>query len=172
MRTTFDAAILGSNMSARAGYCAECGADTWLRDGGGCVRGHDPRSVESARVVPLPAELDRFNWGAFFFPVLWPLVKGPAVWAAAFFGLGVLENLIDEAVPASWWPLTGAILLADLALLIWYARNANRLLWDKKPWTIEPQSFSRSARTWGWVGFGITVGVLTIAIGIGFAFAR
>lgn len=63
-------------MRARAGYCQECGEDLWLREGGGCVRGHDPHSVLSAREILLPPELDRFNWGAFFFPIPWALVKG------------------------------------------------------------------------------------------------
>jgi len=158
-------------MTARAGYCAECGGDAWLRDGGGCVRGHDPRSVASARIVPLPAELDRFNWGALFFPVLWPLVKGPATWAAVFFVLGVVENALESVLPESWWPLLVVIGLVDLVLLVWYARNANRLLWDKRPWKMEPQAFRKSARTWGWVGLGITVGLPLLIVGVLLALA-
>lgn len=143
-------------MAARAGFCSECGKDVWLKDGGGCVRGHDPQSVEVARQVPLPAELDTFNWGAFFFPVLWPLFKGPAGWAGLFFLIGVVESMLGEVLPVRWWPLIAAVLAADFAVLLWYGRNANRLLWVKTPWKVDQAALLKAQRTWGIVGLSIT----------------
>ncbi|MHB1345480.1 MAG: hypothetical protein ACYCX3_14165 [Thermoleophilia bacterium] len=152
-------------MAARAGLCSECGEDVWLRDGGGCIRGHDPQSVEAARQVPLPPEIDKFNWGALFFPVLWPLFKGPAGWAGLFFLIGLVESLLGEVLPAGWWPLSAAVLAADLAVLLWYARNANRLLWEKTPWKVDQVALLKSQRMWGIVGLSIT-GVYVLLFGV------
>jgi hypothetical protein len=140
-------------VTARAGHCTECGEDTWLRTGGGCIQGHDPRCVQSARVVPLPASLDHFNWGAFFFPVIWPLVEGPYIWAGVFFGLGLLGNLIGAATRAAWVPYVGAVwALGTLGLHIWYARNANRLIWEWHPERVDVAGFPLKERRWARIG--------------------
>ena len=149
-------------MAARAGYCLECEGDVWLKDGGGCVQGHQPVSVQSARIVPLPAELDRFNWGAFFFPVLWPLAKGTPAWAGLFFAIGLVGRMINAVTPADWWPVYLLMLAADLALTVWYGRNANRLLWEKRAWTITPPALLKSARSWGVAGLLVNGGVLAL----------
>lgn len=156
--TAFDGPCVagGVRMAARAGFCSECGEDVWLKDGGGCVRGHDQQSVMVARQVPLPDQLDKFNWGAFFFPVLWPLFKGPAGWAGFFFLIGLVESLLGEFLPVGWWPLNVGVLAADLAVVVWYARNANRLLWVKTPWKVDQVALLKSQRTWGIVGSSIT----------------
>lgn len=163
MREAFREQI-GGNVAARAGYCAECAADVWLRDGGGCIHGHAAQSVESARLVPLPAELDRFNWGAFFFPVLWPLAKGPTVWAGVFLALRIADALIFEPLSEAWWPLGMLAAVGHLALGIWYARNANRLLWEWRPWRIDPAALAKSQRVWGLNGLLLNVGLVVLVV--------
>lgn len=140
-------------MTARAGYCTECGQESWLRPKGGCIRGHDPRSILHFREVPLPPEVDRFNWGAFFFPLLWPLVNGPARWAgillAGYLGLALVYQLSPET------PVTLILLLIMLAAVVWFGRSANRLLWDAAPWAAEPQRLLKNQRIWGVAGLVI-----------------
>ncbi|MDO8963733.1 MAG: hypothetical protein Q7W30_04485 [Coriobacteriia bacterium] len=145
-------------MTARAGFCADCGEDVWLKDGGGCIFNHNPASVRDARLVPLPQELDRFNWGAFFFPVLWPLVKGPIKWAGIVFGLGFLINVTSEFISPYWWPLSLMLGIGELALSIWFARNANRLLWEDRAWAVDVEPLLKSQRKWARVGIVLTVG--------------
>lgn len=39
---------------ARAGYCAECGANTWVNDDGTCARGHAASSVSGVYETEMP----------------------------------------------------------------------------------------------------------------------
>ena len=154
-------------MAARAGYCTECGEDVWLRDGGGCIRGHAAQSVQSARRVSPPSEIDKFNWGAFFFPVLWPLVKGPIGWAGVFFAIGVIDAVLWEPLSTMWWPLAALLTIGEVAAGIWYARNANRLLWERRPWQVDPAALARSQRAWGLTGLLLNVGFIALGLLLG-----
>ena len=40
---------------AKAGYCAQCGANVWLKDDGGCINGHDASQVSNAYEADMPA---------------------------------------------------------------------------------------------------------------------
>jgi len=40
---------------AKAGYCSECGANTWLQADGSCTNGHSPACISGAYDAPLPA---------------------------------------------------------------------------------------------------------------------
>lgn len=140
-------------MTVRAGYCTECGLDVWLREDGGCISGHESFRILDDWEVPLPTELDKFNWGAFFFPILWPLSKGPIAWAGILFALSSVLLLLG--------PL---YFVADFLLRVWYGRNANLLLWNKAAWLVDPAALRRSQTTWGITGVLILLSGIALLI--------
>ena len=40
---------------AKAGFCALCGANVWLREDGGCVNGHDASQISGVYEADMPA---------------------------------------------------------------------------------------------------------------------
>jgi len=40
---------------AKAGNCAECGANVWLREDGGCMNGHDASKITGVYEADMPA---------------------------------------------------------------------------------------------------------------------
>jgi hypothetical protein len=41
---------------AKAGYCAQCGANVWLREDGGCINGHDASQVSNVYEAQMPTQ--------------------------------------------------------------------------------------------------------------------
>jgi hypothetical protein len=41
---------------AKAGLCAQCGANVWLREDGGCVNGHDASQISGVYEADMPAQ--------------------------------------------------------------------------------------------------------------------
>jgi hypothetical protein len=118
----------------------------------------------------VPAELDRFNWGAFFLAPVWAGVHG--VWWAVVALLGP-PLLVGGIVTALWMrgQVGDSVLIATRYVfrdvLFWiaaavFARHANRLAWPVIRPTYDPEHFRVASRRWAWAG-----GLLA-AVGYGF----
>lgn len=141
----------------RAGWCRECGAWVWVTGNGGCPQGHAPDSVshhydsEPRAVVeiaepfgegPMPALVQRFNWGAFLIPALWGVAYGTwtlvALWAIALLVplvLSVMAGMTNGIAGVSASTAVGVTVASDALIAfirLWSGANANRLYWQRE----------------------------------------
>lgn len=83
----------------------------------------------------IPAELDRWNWGAFFLNWIW--------------GIG----------NSTWIALLALIPLVNLVMMIVLGFRGSRWAWRNRAWRSADQ-FRRSQRAWGIAGFVVWLVVL------------
>lgn len=134
----------------RAGWCRECRRWVWVNENDECQFGHSADCVESVHEVEqapqrkvgdgdFPAELDRFNWGAYLLPVVWGAVYG--VWPLiGAWGLALLSSMfLYGLVPAvNEVPEVRGFIMASIgvsmvvsAVRLWAGYRANRLMWKR-----------------------------------------
>lgn len=133
-------------------------------------------------VGEMPAEIYRFNWGAFFLPQFWGLVYGSLpillVWLGALLSPVILASLFstgDDWVPAS--VLVGVSVVSEIiagSARLWAGVNATRLLWKRDATRLElvpglrprfsVERFVSRQRVWGVAGAAL-MGIFT-AVGI------
>jgi hypothetical protein len=81
-----------------------------------------------------PSELDRFCWGAFFFPWLWA-IRRRVWWLLAVWAVQILSGpLILRFLPAKtdspvWQAFSMIASVVLLAFFVWLGVNGNRLAW-------------------------------------------
>lgn len=149
----------------RAGWCRECGEWVWTDESGSCQNGHDAECVErvyEAEPLPaempaeqpfgvgeMPAELDRFNWGAFCMFGVWGIVYGVPqlvlLWASTLLFPLALVALASAggATEGERLSVTAVIISSVLAdafvafARIWAGANANRLSWARERTRLE-----------------------------------
>ena len=139
-----------------AGWCRECGEWVWVDQDGACQHGHGSECVEDVHeqqdpdrmdrafgAGSMPAELHRFNWGAFFVPVAWGVIHGawPVVtaWvAAALIPVAVAAALGTEGGLLGSLVLTTVVAEVSSGVVrLWCGVNANRVLWRKEALRLE-----------------------------------
>jgi hypothetical protein len=126
----------------------------------------------------MPAELNRFNWGAFLLPMIWGVVYGSwqvlGVWALALIAPLVLATAIGGA--SSLLPnvvlVTVASEVASGLARLWAGANANQMSWRRDALRLEVlpnarprfsvERFKHRQRLWTIWG-GVLVGVGSIA---------
>jgi hypothetical protein len=139
-----------------AGWCRECGEWVWVDEDGQCQHGHgagclqdiheqqDPDEADRGfGVGSMPAELHRFNWGAFFVPIAWGVVHGAwpvvAVWAAAALIPVAIAGIFgaDGSLFGNLVLTTVAAEISSGVVRLWCGVNANRVLWRREAVRIE-----------------------------------
>ncbi|MHB1342654.1 MAG: hypothetical protein ACYC77_03680 [Coriobacteriia bacterium] len=183
---------------AKAAWCAECGDWAYVRSDGCCVAGHPASSLRGHYETPdvpgpavgaptvdlpqfgvgdMPAEVARFNWGAFCLTGIWGIAHGAwplvGLWVAALVVPFALSFSVGVAVGALGMQFTlsmviGLAVLGEafvLAVRLWAALNADRLAWtnDARRFAAGQRTSPRSSvpkyiadqRTWGRAGLFI-----------------
>lgn len=110
-----------------------------------------------------PAELNKFNWGAFFLSWIWGI--GHGVWIALLIFLfnffPMIASLIGLLITSIVGEGIGSIVTSILTIvslviifgfLIWLGRNGNRLAW-KAGRVKDIESYKKAEKTWALVGF-------------------
>ncbi len=127
---------------------------------------------------PLPGELDRLNWNAFFWGTYWPLAYRIWPWFWGLFALRVagivfffrFNRLTPAPSTASVVAVVATWAALNLGLDVLLALNANRLLWERRGWasnTAPPQSVRAYLATQQrWAKFGIAALVVTYSLGL------
>lgn len=182
----------------RAGWCRECGEWIWVDEEGACQHGHDADCVTGIHEASpmsrdrglgegdLPAELKRFNWGAFLLTFFWALAYG--AWPVMTLWLiGTMTPLVllifvgaggESAIAASGVGITVISEIVSGIIRIYIGANANRMLWNRERLRLEvvegarPRisvpAFLKRQRVWVWVGAVLmAVSALSVAV-IGF----
>lgn len=197
--------------SVRAIYDAEPGSaddphdgDAGSHDASGPVQapdvpGHDPEAPHAPLFAPvfggapdpgprigvgeMPRAMERFNWGVFFLPGLWPIVYGTwslvGLWLLTLLipimlGGGVQSYFDSLHLPLSTSAMVALTVISDAlagAVRLWAAMNANRLLWlsEQRRLTLMPgasprlaiDDFLRRQRTW--IAWGLPLAVVALA---------
>ncbi|MEM6623119.1 MAG: cytochrome c oxidase assembly factor Coa1 family protein [Pseudomonadota bacterium] len=97
--------------------------------------------ADSAHDDPIPAELDRWNWGAFFLTWIWGL--GNKVWIALF-----------ALIPGM-----------NFILMIVLGLRGSQMAWRAGNWRDEAD-FRYTQKVWAWVGAGLWAFMLVFGLGI------
>lgn len=144
-------ALAGAYGSAPASY------------GAGASAAFTPQLYGSVPIAPngLPAGVSSFNWGAFFFPVLWPFVYGLNNMGWIALGGTLAANFLGGLLPD---PLGGLAGFVPLGISIWVGLEANKEYWKTNPKRLSAEEFSSKQRKWLWVGIGMTV--LGVLVGV------
>ncbi len=182
----------------QTGWCRECGEWVWVDESGACPNGHGPDCVEQMHppddnpipepvslerpfgVGQMPAELHRFNWGAFFLPQFWGLAYSS--WPVMLVWLGVLVSQLLIATVfdtgstlASTTAVISASVISEMlggAARLWAGLNATALVWKREAFRLEMvpgmaprfsvERFESRQRVWAIVG-AVLIGVLAVA---------
>lgn len=123
------------------------------------------------RKQPLPAEFERWHWGAFLLNWIWGIgnnTYGPVIVFGWIFILQIVTQIIVfatlvSASPSAWMlnpqgkldPFTGTFLfigsilfvIAPLAIVFWIGRNGYRWAWENARWD-SVDHFRRTQRAW------------------------
>ena len=109
----------------------------------------------------LPAGVSSFNWGAFFFPVLWPFVYGLNTMGWIAFGATLAANFFGGILPG---PLRSVAGLIPLGISIWVGLQANAEYWKTNPKRLSVEEFRSKQPKWIWIGIGM--GVVGLLVGV------
>lgn len=91
-------------------------------------------------IAPIPNEVRRWNWGAFFLTWIW----------------GIGNNVLISFLV--WVPFLGLIMPVILGI------KGGEWAWQKKRWD-SIEHFQRVQRIWAWVGFGVFMWVVAMIVG-------
>jgi hypothetical protein len=114
---------------------------------------------EAVELATRPGEgLPRFNWGAFMFPVLWPLAyRLPGLAALAFLVPLAVDLLAGWFVPGPSWVPQMLRLPVSLAACIYVGLQANPRYWRRHPELMTIGDFRARQRKWVAWGVALTV---------------
>ena len=106
----------------------------------------DSRITDGVGEGPIPASMQRFNWGAFMIPVVWGVVYGvwPVVFASiatstiiplvlAFLASAFIPGATSDNIPVQ--VLLGIVVVSDAAssfVRLWVGASGNRLFWRRE----------------------------------------
>ena len=116
----------------------------------------------SGEIGAVPPEISRltWNWGAFFFPVLWCRKHGMAA-QVNLLRYGLIAIVVLRAVLHSVSPTIFIILgvlygVAYSALRLFYAVKGHTLAWQHRHFTGGISEYFAVQKAWMWWGFGIS----------------
>jgi hypothetical protein len=84
-------------------------------------------------------ELDKWNWGAFLWTVIWAL--GHKLWKQAIIGL--LISIVTLGI-------------GSIGVAIWYALKGNRWIWERGGYSSK-EELRQKERKWAWAYLWVTV---------------
>lgn len=122
------------------------------------------QSAEETRTEPreLPAELRRFNWGAFLIAPIWGVANGQ--WPGVFFlpVWAFVDNVLRGPQRFGVWQaaLGWGMALVTLALQAGYALMADRLNWARSRGALDVAPYLRRQRIWAIVGVLVFLGMI------------
>lgn len=91
-------------------------------------------------IAPIPNEVRRWNWGAFFLTWIW----------------GIGNNVLVSFLV--WVPFLGFVMPIVLGI------KGGEWAWQKKRWE-SVAHFQRVQRIWAWVGFGVFLWFMALMVG-------
>lgn len=117
----------------------------------------------------IPQGVSRFNWGAFFFPVLWPLFYGMYGWGLVAFLNGIILQLLGvnltQSSPVAL--VVGVNVLAlgiEFALRVYFGLKLTSAYWSRYPERLTPEDYRR--RQSKWVILGMVAMALSVALNV------
>lgn len=122
---------------------------------------------EAASAVP--QGVPRFNWGAFFFPPLWPLVYGLPGWSfvavATQLLLLVMSNGLTQDSPSDTvYLVIGLQEAVTLGLRVYYGLNITAAYWQRHPERMSAADYTRRQPKWATTGALIMVAYLALNV--------
>lgn len=145
---------------AQAGYPAGA-ATSWPPAAGGPAYGGGPRNTsgEGGEVPPEVARLS-WNWGAFFFPVMWCRKHGLAAEANilrySFLAIVVLRIATRGSVPIAFLILGIIYGVAYSGARIYFALKGHQMGWRSRHFPGGLQDYFQVQKAWMWWGFGLS----------------
>jgi hypothetical protein len=91
-------------------------------------------------------ELDKWNWGAFLWGVIWAF--GHRLWRQAVIGLVISVVTLG---------------IASIGVQIWYALKGNRWIWDRGGYGSK-EELRQKERKWAWAYLWVSVAGFVIAL--------
>jgi len=148
---------------SRSGWCRVCGEWVQIGDAGTCPAGHSTEHIERVHKIAdsfvqgirlrpfgvgkMPADLQRFNWGAFFLPYIWGIIYGSwpvmSAWFIAFISPSFIRGLLAEGGGGELVGSAAVIAAAvagqaiESAVRLWSGANATRLVWKHEALRLE-----------------------------------
>ncbi len=115
----------------------------------------------------VPTGVAKFNWGAFFFPVIWPFVYQLRGWAAVALLSGVIVQFLglrlSEQSPLSAILIAnGVALTVETGLRIYYGLKITEAYWERYPDRMTPEDYIRRQPRWIVVGMGFFAATIII----------
>lgn len=111
----------------------------------------------------LPPEIEKlhWNWGAFFFPILWTKKHGLTTIAAMLTGglifLRVLRYIAAAISPAVFLGICILYGLSYFALQIFCGFNGHKIGWRNRHFPGGTEEYFKVQTAWMWWGFGVNV---------------
>ncbi|MDZ4180195.1 MAG: hypothetical protein U1E29_13350 [Coriobacteriia bacterium] len=133
---------------------------------------HDVRS-RALGDGEFPHELERFSWGAFFFPWLWSIRRGVwwvlGIWVAQLLSGPALLMVLPSKTDSPVWLVFSMVTTVALAVFfLWLGVNGNRLAWK----AAAKSNLRRMNMTVGklidgetvWIIFGVLLQVILLGL--------
>ena len=111
----------------------------------------------------LPAGVSSFNWGAFFFPALWPFVYGLNTMGWIALGGTLAANFFGGILPGPLRSLAGFV---PLGISMWVGLRANAEYWKTNPKRLSVEEFRRKQPKWIWIGIGMAVVGVVVGVAV------
>lgn len=176
----------------KAGWCKECGDWVWVDHDGACVNGHGPECIggvyESEPQTPqqaaergfgigeMPAELHRFNWGAFYLPLFWGIAHGSVpILTAVIISYLVPLGLATLVTNPDGQAMLGVLVVSQIVtgfVRVWSGASANGLAWQREAMITERvtagkprysiERFASRQRVWAIVTAAVSVGAIAL----------
>ena len=111
----------------------------------------------------LPPELEKlhWNWGAFFFPILWTKKHGLTTVAAMLTGglllLRVLRYIAASISPTVFLGICMVYGLAYFGLQVFCGFNGHKIGWRNRHFPGGVEEYFKVQNAWMWWGFGVNV---------------
>ena len=91
-------------------------------------------------------ELDKWNWGAFLWTVIWAL--GHKLWKQAIIGLLITVVTLG---------------IGNIGVAIWYALKGNRWIWERGGYSSK-EELRQKERKWAWAYLWVTVAWIALFV--------
>ena len=104
----------------------------------------DPDALETA--AGAKDELDKWNWGAFLWTVIWAF--GHKLWKQAIIGL--LISVVTLGI-------------GSIGVAIWYALKGNRWIWERGGYSSK-EELRQKERKWAWAYLWVTVAWIALFV--------
>lgn len=91
-------------------------------------------------------ELDKWNWGAFLWGVIWAF--GHRLWKQALIGLAIMVVTLG---------------IGGIGVQVWYALKGNRWVWERGGYGSK-EELRRKERKWAWAYLWFTLAAIALYV--------